>query len=95
MARRSTKTVTGRRERQEKRRLKAGELFSAGQTRAQVADQCGVTWRSAHEWHRVWSTGGVGALKAATKPGPALKFSEEDVAVLEKELRRGPVAHGD
>lgn len=94
MAKRSTKTVTGRRERQERRRLKAGELFEAGQSRAQVAAQCGVTWRSAHEWHRAWRSGGSGALKATTKPGPALKFSEEDVAVLEKELRRGPVAHG-
>ena len=34
------------------------------------------------------------ALKATTKPGPVLKFSEEDVAVLEQELRRGPMAHG-
>lgn len=74
--------------------MQAGELFAAGQSRAQVAEQCGVTWRSAHQWHRVWSQGGVGALKATTKPGPALKFSEEDVVVLEKELRRGPVAHG-
>ena len=94
MARRTTKTVTGRRERQEKRRLKAAELFEAGQSRAQVAEECGVTWRSAHEWHRAWSSGGSGALKATTKPGPALKFSEEEVAVLAKELRRGPVAHG-
>ena len=74
--------------------MKAAELFAEGQNRAQVAEQCGVTRRSAHEWHRVWSKGGVGALKATTKPGPALKFSEEDVAVLEKELRRGPMAHG-
>ena len=74
--------------------MKAAELFAAGQSRARVARECEVTWRSAHAWHQVWSKGGAGALKATTKPGPALKFSEEDVAVLEKELRRGPLAHG-
>jgi len=74
--------------------MRAAELFEAGQTRAQVAEELGVTWRSAHEWHRAWSQGGVGALKASTKPGPAPKFSDEEVARLEKELRRGALAHG-
>lgn len=74
--------------------MKAAELFEAGQSRAQVAEALSVTWRSAHEWHRVWSNGGAGALKASTKPGPAPKFSEEEVARLEKELQRGALAHG-
>lgn len=94
MPRKSLKTVTGRRERQEKRRLQAAALFEAGHDRAKVARDLRVTWRSAHEWHRVWKEKGAVALKSTTKPGPAPKFSAEDMAMLEKELRRGPMAHG-
>lgn len=86
--------MTGRRERREKRRMEAARWFEAGRSRAEVAGLSGVTWRSAHEWHRAWSKGGLTALKAGGKPGPAPKFSEEDVAAPAKELRRGPVAHG-
>ena len=74
--------------------MHAAELFAAGHTRAEVAARCGVTWRSAHEWHRAWSKEGAPALQAGNKPGPAPKFSEEDREVLASELRRGPVAHG-
>ena len=88
------KSVRGRRERQEKRRLDAGKLFEAGHSRAEVARLCGVSWRSAHEWHKVWSKNGIVALKATSKPGPTPKFSSAEVALLEIELRRGPVAHG-
>jgi len=69
-------------------------MFEAGQGRAEVARLCGVSWRSAHEWHRLWSKGGAGALKATTKPGPKAKFDDAQVASLEKELRRGPLLHG-
>ncbi len=55
--------------------------MKAGESRAQAAEECGVTWRSAHECHRAWSSGGSGALRATARPGRALKF-------------RGPVAHG-
>jgi len=69
-------------------------LFAAGHSRSEVAVLCGVTWRSAHDWYKVWIRGGVLALKATTKPGPAPKFSDHEMALLEEELRRGPVAHG-
>jgi transposase len=94
MPRKSLKLVSGRRGRQEKRRLEAAELFATGHRRAEVAGRCGVSWRSAHEWYRAWSKEGAEALKAKKKPGPAAKFSEEDMGVLASELRRGPVAHG-
>ena len=74
--------------------MEAARLFEAGHSRAQVAELCAVSWRSAHEWHRAWSQGGPDALRARTKPGPAPKFDDQEVSLLEKELRRGPVAHG-
>jgi putative transposase len=74
--------------------MEATQLFEAGHSRAEVARLCAVTWRSAHEWHRAWSAKGASALKATTRPGPAPKFSEEELGILEKELRRGPLAHG-
>lgn len=74
--------------------MKAATMFADGLGRAEVARGCGVSWRSAHEWHRAWSAQGATALQATAKPGPAPKFNVEDVAVLAKELRRGPLAHG-
>lgn len=74
--------------------MEAAKFFASGHTRAEVAVRCGVSWRSAHEWHRAWSKEGAEALKAKTKPGPVAKFSEADMAVLATALRRGPVAHG-
>lgn len=69
-------------------------MFAAGQGRAEVARQCKVSWRAAHEWHRTWSAQGTAGLKASTKPGPVPKFNEEEVAVLADALRCGPLAHG-
>jgi transposase len=74
--------------------MEAAKLFAAGQRRAEVAVRCGVSWRAAHEWHRTWSKEGAEALRATKKPGPVAKFSGEDMVVLARELRRGPVAHG-
>ena len=74
--------------------MEAARFFAAGRTRAEVAVRCGVSWRSAHEWHRAWSKEGAAALKANTKPGPVAKFSEEDMAVVATALRRGPVTQG-
>jgi transposase len=75
--------------------MEAAELLAVGRTRAEVAERCGISWRPAHEWHRAWSKEGAEALRAKKKPGPVPKFSEEDLAVLARELRRGPVAPGD
>ena len=74
--------------------MEAATLFAAGKGRAEVARHCGVSWRSAHEWHRAWSEKGAHALRATTKPGPVPKFNEEEVTVLAEALRRGPLAHG-
>ena len=94
MARKSLKTVTGRRGRQQQRRLQAAELFDAGMTRAEVARQTGVSWRSVHEWYLAWKQGGKDAMKSGGKPGPKPKFSDEEVLQVADELKRGAPAHG-
>jgi len=48
----------------EARRLRGGEMFEDGHTRAEVAEQLGVAWQSADKWYRKWVKGGIGALKA-------------------------------
>ena len=74
--------------------MEAGKMFEAGQGRAFVARVCGVSWRSAHEWHRAWSQKGLNALKATTKPGPKAKLSDAEVTLLEEQLLRSPLVHG-
>jgi transposase len=69
-------------------------LFALGQTRAEVASSSGVSWRAAHGWYQRWREGGAQALHGTRKPGPAPKFDQGHISVLEVELRRGAQAHG-
>ncbi len=94
MSRTSKKEITGRRGRQQDRRLQAAKLFTEGKSRAEVARILGVTWRSAHEWHKKWEQSGVSGLKSEGKPGPPPKFMDEEVLKVEAELRKGAVAQG-
>ncbi len=95
MARRSKKTVGGRRERQQTRRLEAARLFGLNQTRAEVVEACGVSWRAVHGWYQRWQQGGRPALLSTRKPGPAPKFNERHIRTLEIELHRGARVHRD
>ena len=52
MARKSRKTVKGKRERQEKRRLEAAALFESGVNRARVARELGVRADILRNWKR-------------------------------------------
>jgi len=74
--------------------MQAAQMFAEGRTRAQVAADLGVSWRSVHNWFLAWSKEGEKALEAQGKPGPAPKFSDAEVDALELELRRGALAHG-
>jgi transposase len=94
MARQSKKLIKGRRERQQKRRMEAAELFEKGKTRAEVARILKVTWRAAHGWFQQWGIGGVKSLDTKGKPGPELKFSDEEVETLRAHLVLGSMAHG-
>lgn len=44
-------------------------------------------------WHKAWTTGGARAL-ASNGPASLPLLSDELFAVLERELVKGPVAHG-
>ncbi len=86
--------ISGRRLRQEKRRLQAGKLFGKGLSRAEVARELGVSWRAVHEWYKAWNQSGETALVSEKRPGPPRKFTVEDEVWLDGQLRLGPLAHG-
>jgi transposase len=94
MARKSNKQITGRRERQQARRMQAGQMFAAGKTRADVARELKVSWRAAHGWYQSWVGKGDSGLLAKGKPGPAPKFIEEDLGKIAACLAQGAMAHG-
>ena len=74
-------------------RMQAAELFALGHDRAAVAQQLRVSVRSVQRWHQAWEHGGRPALESkgsASRP----KLSEALFEVLERELAKGPVAHG-
>lgn len=94
MARVSKKTISGKAERMEKRRLEAGQLFAQGRTPAEVRDALGISYQSAHDWSKRFHQGGLEALRAQGKPGPPQKFSDAEGSALVVELKRGALAHG-
>ena len=48
----------------ETRRLRAAELFAAGRSQGEVANELGVSRQSAHVWHTAWQQGGVDVLRS-------------------------------
>ncbi|WP_455711929.1 IS630 family transposase, partial [Streptomyces bobili] len=74
-------------------RLKAGRRFARGDRNSVIAKDLRVSERSVEQWRRNWREGGMEGLKSK---GPAKlpKLSDERFAVLEKELAKGPAAHG-
>ncbi|WP_411152135.1 helix-turn-helix domain-containing protein [Streptomyces sp. A30] len=74
-------------------RLQAAELFAAGHANAAVAKKLRVSVRSVQRWRRAWGQGGERAL-ASKGPVSRPKLSDALFVVLERELARGPVAHG-
>jgi transposase len=77
----------------EKLRLEAAGRFSQGEENAVIAHDLRVSVRSVQRWHRAWSQGGPKAL--ASKGLASLPLLSDGLfAVLERELAKGPVAHG-
>ncbi|MFJ4633812.1 transposase [Streptomyces sp. NPDC088847] len=82
-----------RREFREGVRLMAAERFALGEPGSVIAKELRVSVRSVQRWRRSWDKGGPRALRSAGSASPP-RLSETQFAQLERELAKGPVAHG-
>ncbi|TLS46134.1 transposase [Streptomyces montanus] len=82
-----------RREFRERLRLEAAERFERGETNAVVAKELRVSVRSVQRWRRAWAEGGWRALNSSGQASLP-RLSDEQFAHLERELAKGPAAHG-
>jgi len=94
MARKSKKTLTGRRARQQERRLLAADLFDQGFSAYQVAKQLKVSRQAASTWCRSYEKEGREGLIAKKTPGPQPKFNAAHQEQLRGFLLQGAKAHG-
>jgi len=78
----------------EKRRLKAARLFGKGKSQAEVGRALGASAQSVSRWHQAWQREGEAGLKAAGRAGRKPKLTPAQLAQVEQELLRGPLAHG-
>jgi putative transposase len=74
-------------------RLEAGRRFAQGDRNSVIAKDLRVSERSVEQRRRNWREGGMEGLKSKG-PSKLPKLSDERFAVLEKELAKGPAAHG-
>ena len=81
-------------ERLRKRRLKAVALFERGERQCSVAQHLRVSRQSVSEWWIAWRDGNTQVLNGATRAGRKPRLEKEQLALIEKELLRGAVAHG-
>lgn len=58
-----------------------------------IAPDLRVSERSVERWRRAWREGGEDALRSSG-PASVPKLSDDQFALLEQELGRGPAAHG-
>src|SRR4051812_27540507 len=73
--------------------MAAAERFAAGDDTATVAKALRVHVRSVQRWRAAWAAGGEVALVSKGPPNHP-QLTDEQFAVLEVELARGPTAHG-
>ncbi|WP_244790983.1 winged helix-turn-helix domain-containing protein [Streptomyces sp. BJ20] len=86
--------LTGeRRAFREKLRMGGGRAVRPCDENSVIAHDLRVSVRSVQRWRRVWSQNGPRAL-ASKGPASLPLLSDELFAVLERELAKGPVAHG-
>ncbi|MFJ3793312.1 winged helix-turn-helix domain-containing protein [Kitasatospora sp. NPDC090091] len=77
----------------ERIRRQAVERFEGGEKNRDVAVALRVSVRSVERWRRLWREGGTAGVASKGSPGRP-KLSDAQVARLERELERGPLAHG-
>jgi transposase len=82
-----------RRQFREDIRMVAAERFAQGESSSAIAKDLRVSVRSVQRWRRLWDEGGPRALRSAGSASLP-RLSEAQIARLEAELVKGPVAHG-
>jgi transposase len=71
---------------QERRRLRAAELFEQGVANMLIAGQLGVSASAVDLWKAGWEEGGAEALRPTGRPGYPALSEEGQVVVLTAEL---------
>jgi transposase len=77
----------------ERVRLQAVTGFEAGEKNREIAAALRVSERSVERWRRQWREEGLVGLASKGSPGRP-RLSDVQMARLERELERGPLAHG-
>jgi transposase len=82
-------TSSAFREARERRRLKAGRLFKAGMSQADVALTLRVTPAAVHGWYHAWKAKGMRGLQSKGRTGFASAFTERDHTKLKQAILAG------
>jgi transposase len=82
------------RQRRERVRQQAADLFASGVSALDVAARLEVSTKSAYAWRRAWVAGGSEALHSKGSGGARSKLTDVQVGRLEVRLRAGPAAAG-
>jgi transposase len=78
----------------ERRRKRAARMFARGKSQADVARELEVTRQSVSRWHAEWEAGGTAALDGAGRAGRPPQLDQADLARIERQLTKGPLANG-
>ncbi|WP_124278086.1 winged helix-turn-helix domain-containing protein [Streptomyces sp. ADI93-02] len=77
----------------ERIRLEAVGRFEDGRKNREIAAALRVSERSVERWRRQWRERGVEGVRSKESPGRP-RLSSAQIIRLERELERGPLAHG-
>ncbi|MEU3189792.1 winged helix-turn-helix domain-containing protein [Streptomyces sp. NPDC006992] len=83
----------GGRASRERIRLQAVELFEGGKKNKEIAAALRVSERSVERWRRAWRERGEKGVLSRGSPGRP-RLGPAQMERLERELERGPLAHG-
>lgn len=77
----------------ERIRLEAVGRFEGGAKNREIAAELRVSERSVERWRRQRRESGEEGVRSKGSPGSS-RLSTDQIAKLERELERGPLAHG-
>lgn len=78
----------------ERRRMRAGTMFTAGKTQAEVARKLGVTPAAVSLWHQAWEAEGMKGLKSKGHPGFESECTEADRKKIRAAILKGARKYG-